>query len=351
MLISCLWLDAGAQFSLRLPPAPSLGSGRDTVSMVIIGDVMMHARQLEYDFHPFLEQISPALREADFAVANLEFSLGGTPYTGYPAFSAPDDYARYLAEDCGIDVFLTANNHILDRRSAGLERTLDIYGGLRDSLGVLFTGSARDSSELAELNPLILFSHGIKIALVNFTYGTNLGRDKAWPKVEYMNEESVGRAISRAKEQRVDFIIALPHWGTEYSLRHDSTQERWAKWLVEQGVDAVIGAHPHVVQDSTHIDGKCIIYSIGNAVSNMSARNTRLGLLVELSFVADHVTGEKVLLEPQLHFIWCTLPGMLVDNYSTIMVKEWADRRSEWLTPSDHDNMVQTLERVMATCY
>ena len=86
----------------------------DTLSMVFIGDVMMHAKQLEYNFRTFLEPVRSRLEAADVAVANMEFTLAGEPYSGYPAFSAPDGYAEYLA-DCGVDVFLMANNHILDK--------------------------------------------------------------------------------------------------------------------------------------------------------------------------------------------------------------------------------------------
>jgi Bacterial capsule synthesis protein PGA_cap. len=85
----------------QIPFPKAMLNAPDTVSMIVIGDVMMHAKQLERDHRPFLERITPALREADFAVANMEFPLGGEPYAGYPAFSTPDYYAWYAAEDCG----------------------------------------------------------------------------------------------------------------------------------------------------------------------------------------------------------------------------------------------------------
>lgn len=334
------------QYQIPFPKA--IPAGPDTVTVAVIGDVMMHARQLEYDHHPFLARISPALRKADFAVANLEFPLGGEPYAGYPSFSTPDYYAWYAAEDCGIDVFLTANNHVLDRGTKGLARTLDVYAQIRDSLGVRQTGAARDAGERQESYPLLLFRQGIRIALVNFTYGTNYAAQAEWPAVNRMRKDEVGAAIRRAREQGADFVVALPHWGTEYRLRHDAAQQDWAQWLAGQGVDAVVGAHPHVVQDTTHLRGVPVIYSLGNAVSNMSATNTRIGLMAVLRFVHDPVSGEKRMLEPELRFTWCTLPGMLLpDSYATLFVKEWANRRGDWLTPSDFDNMMSTYQRVL----
>ena len=304
----------------------------------------MHSRQLDYDCSTFLAGISPALRQADIAIANMEFSLGGPPYSGYPAFSAPDEYASYISEDCGVDVLLTANNHILDKGRRGLTRTLNVY----DTLGVKHTGAATDSMALAKTYPLMLNVHGIRIAILNFTYGTNnpIGSSSGWPAVNLMHEDEVLRAIRRAKELEADFMIALPHWGTEYELRHDKKQEEWAVRLISEGVNAIVGTHPHVVQDTTYIKGAPVIYSTGNAISNMSARNTRLGLAVKIKFIHDTASGVKKMLKPELKFTWCTLPETLTEGYKTIFCDEWTGSREEWITPSDHDNMIATLERV-----
>lgn len=316
----------------------------DTVSVVMIGDVMMHARQMEHDMNTFLESIKSYLENADIAIANMEFSLGGKPYTGYPLFSAPDEYARYVA-GCGVDIFLTANNHILDRYMKGLERTLDIYRSMSDS--VLFTGISSNEEERKATYPLVVKSKGISIALVNFTYGTNNIQTEEWPDVNRMDTTAVKGAMRRAKEAGVDFIIVLPHWGNEYELRHSKSQENWAKWLVDEGADAIVGAHPHVVQDTTHIKGVPVIYSMGNAVSNMSAINTRLELTVNIKFIRNRKTGRCRMMEPELRFMWCTLPDMLTESYSTIFIDEWKEKKNEWKTLSDYDNMMETYIRVL----
>ena len=338
LILACT--TALSQVNYTIPFPRPLSEADDTVSVFIIGDVMMHSKQLLYNHETFLENIAPQMQEADFCIANMEFPLGGEPYTGYPAFSTPDWYADYVA-DCGANVFLMANNHVLDKGAAGLERTLRIYRKMEAERDVRHTGTGG--------TPLIVRKGSIRIALVNFTYGTNSGSAETGEKVNRMREEEVERMMKKAAESKPDFIVALPHWGEEYSLTHSASQEKWAKKLVELGADVVVGSHPHVVQDTTHIDGVPVIYSVGNAVSNMSARNTRLELAVTLRFVSDLDSGNKWMLEPKLEFMWCTLPGMLIDSYSTIMVKEWADRRSDWLTPSDYDNMIETLRRVKAS--
>lgn len=350
LLFSC-FIHAGAQPRRVSPkiitslPKASFIPTSDTVRIYLLGDVMMHSRQLEYDYHAFLQHMAPTMQSADLCIANMEFPLAGKPYTGYPAFSTPDGYAEYLA-DCGTDVFLLGNNHVLDRGDAGLVRTLEVYDGIKERRGVEYTGAAADTSAYARLNPLILRRKGIKIAIINFSYGSNYGASGRWPALFRMDRKEVGEAFRKARESGADFILALPHWGEEYRLLHNASQEDWARWMVREGAGAVVGSHPHVVQDTTSIYGVPVIYSLGNAISNMSAINTRLELAVTLTVVKDRTTGEVTLLKPDLDFLWCTLPGMLTDNYSTISIKEWTTRRDEWSTVSDFDNMLETLARV-----
>lgn len=341
--LTLLCTQARAQWDYTIrPPRPI--SRTDTVTMSFIGDVMMHARQMEYDFTQFLAPLERITRDADVSVANMEFTLAGPPYSGYPSFSAPDGYAEDAARK-GVDIFLLANNHILDKGPSGLKRTLHRYGLYRDSLRTQYTGAGADTGSFKSMNPLVIACKDLRFALVNFTYGTNYPEREGYPRVSRMKREEVADMIQRAKDRNVDYIIALPHWGTEYRLKHSAEQEEWARWLVEQGVDLIIGTHPHVVQDSTHISGVPVIYSLGNAVSNMSVQNTRLGLAVTARFVRER-DGRSYMLEPLLDFTWCTLPGTLTEGYAAIMVEDYKDRRDAWKSPSDHDEMTATLRRV-----
>lgn len=317
----------------------------DTVCVRIIGDVMMHSKQMSYDFSTFLEPVSASLREADIAVANMEFTLGGKPYTGYPCFSSPDSYAWTVVDQCGIDLMLTANNHILDRGAAGLTRTLGVYDKIRDSLGVQFTGTARNREEELSTSPAFISRRGMKIAFANFTYGTNNGTGgRAWPKVNVLSDGMIDSTINRAREQGADFIVVIPHWGTEFQFKHSASQKHWAERMVRDGADVIVGGHPHIVQDTSHISGVPVIYSIGNAVSNMLVPKTRMELMVTLRFVRDYATGEKRMLEPELDFLWCTLPGTLGGSFSTIFVEDYIGTRDLWSDPSDYDTMVRILD-------
>ena len=336
---------ARAQWYFDFPVPKALHPRPDTVTVSFIGDMMMHEKQLGYDCDGFLSELGSVTLDADISIANLEFSLAGKPYTGYPSFSAPDRYAYSIAAH-GVDVFLTANNHVLDKGRRGLIRTLEVFDSMRDSLGVQYTGCAADPAADSLLNPLIVVGKGIRIALVNFTYDNNYKPYSGWPAVRMMDREGVGQMMARARERGADFIVVLPHWGEEFKLRHSPEQREWAEWLAGHGADLIVGAHPHVVQDTSHVSGVPVIYSLGNAVSNMSAENTRLELAVRARFV-HHTDGTMEMLEPELEFLWCCLPGTLRDNYVTIPVRDFLGRRDEWLDPSDYDNMTATYHRVI----
>ena len=326
---------------------------QDTLTIRIFGDIMMHSAQIskarktdsEYDFSSYFHLIEDKISEADISVANMEFTLAGEPYTGYPCFSAPDTLAGHLAE-CGFDIFLAANNHIFDKGPKGAERTLEIYRRLQHSEGIRFTGLAGNEDELINNNPLIIRAKGISIALINLTYGTNLGGGTKWPATNYIGEkEKAAEAFSTAREKGADYIIALPHWGPEYQLKHSKAQEETARWLSGQGADFIVGAHPHVVQDTSAIGSTPVVYSLGNAVSNMSAVNTQLELMATIRIVR-HCNGDLTVLPLELDYLWCSRPGGFNGSYTVIPIAGYIDRPELWQNRNDYDKMISTYRRV-----
>ncbi len=337
---TCQRLDAPAQIFRQ-----------DTLTVVFMGDMMMHARQLEtarrkdggHDFSSYFRLIEDRIKDADIAVANMEFTLAGEPYEGYPCFSAPDSYAEYLA-DCGFDVFLAANNHILDKGCTGAERTAEIYRSLASGKGISFTGLASSEEERSGNYPLFIRRKGITLALLNFTYGTNLGADAHWPKTNYIGRRSeVLKALETAEE--ADITIALPHWGPEYVLTHSESQEETARWLAENGADIIIGTHPHVVQDTSSVGKVPVIYSLGNAVSNMSAANTQIGLLATLKIVR-HGNGDVMMLPVELTWLWCSRPGGYSSGFTVVPVEEQIGNKDRWTGEWEYDKMVETYHRI-----
>ena len=314
---------------------------------------MMHGKQIEnthrgdtnYDFSSFFSLIEDDIKSADLAIGNMEFTLGGKPYTGYPSFSAPDGFETYLA-NCGFDVFLAANNHIFDKGAKGAERTLEKYRSLHQTHGTRFTGLAGNEEELEQTTPLLLLLKGIKIAIINCTYGTNQDTGKNWPATNYIkNEQRLKAAFDKSHEKGADFIIALPHWGNEYTLHHSTEQEKFAKWMINEGADVIIGSHPHVIQDSQEINGVTVAYSLGNAVSNMSATNTQLEMMATLKIVR-YGNGDIEMLEPSFKYLWCSLPGGYNNSYTVIPVEDFLDKRELWHGKWDYDKMIKTYNQI-----
>jgi poly-gamma-glutamate synthesis protein (capsule biosynthesis protein) len=247
------------------------------VRVVFLGDIMTHAQQLKYaktpdgyDFAKQFARVKPYLRRA-MVVGNLEttFAGEGRKYSGYPAFNTPDELGQAIAS-LGVHVVTLANNHILDQGLPGVARTIDTLNGL----GILWTGvSERDV--VAPGQPLLVEYGGLRWAMVNFTYGTNLppsGEDGRGIAVNVIDEEAVAESLRVAAELRPDVTVALFHWGNEYQYSPAAAQTRIAEVAAAAGADLVIGTHPHVLQPVTVIPGSggptLVAYSLGNFISN-----------------------------------------------------------------------------------
>ena len=259
------------------------------LKMLIAGDLMQHKPQMDaalqpdgtYNYEECFARVKPEIEWADVAIANYEVTCGGKPYSGYPQFSAPDDYLK-AAIDAGFDVLLTANNHCLDKGRMGLERTLMMM----DSLKVKHLGTYNDSLERALNYPLLIEENGIRVALLTFTYGTNGLKVESPNIVNMMDTVEIARDIEKAKMMNPDIIIALPHWGIEYQSLPSKEQRMIADWLLKNGVNHVVGGHPHVAQPIELLnDGQNLVaYSMGNIVSNQSSANTYGGYMIRMEF-------------------------------------------------------------------
>lgn len=286
-----------------------LGNGGAAVdapqaTLFFVGDAMQHGDQIkkakeigkgEYDYSDCFQLLAPAIKEADYSVCNLEVALGGGPdYTGYPCFSAPDSYATAL-KDAGFDMMLTANNHCLDRRDKGGRRTIDVLDGLGvDHIGTYKTQAQRDS-----LVPFIKDINGFKIGFLNYTYGTNGIMPKDGIEVAYIDKDKIKKEIELTKEKGAEIIVVAMHWGIEYVLLENNVQRNLADFLVENGVDMVIGGHPHVIQPMkvVHNDKEnkdvLVVYSLGNFISNMNTADTRGGAMLWTTISRDSIGRAK----------------------------------------------------------
>ncbi len=332
-----------------------LSNDNDTLKLLFIGDIMQHQTQLDaarhskgksnspssYDYSSYFRYLENIFEQADFRVANMETSFAKPPYTGYPSFSSPHSLISG-SKKAGIDLFLAANNHICDKGKRGLQGAIDAY----DSLSVLYTGIYRDSQEENEKNPLIVKVKNFRIAFLNYTYGTNGIRIPSPFVVKILDTSAIKRDLARAVESGPDFIIVCLHWGNEYSLKHSKEQERIESFFYKNGADIIIGSHPHVPQDYRieyeqsgeirHIT----VYSLGNAISSMTAQNTRIGMIAGILLSKDK-EGKKRILPPEFEYIWTSRPKMFDKNFSILPIKEFLERPDLFKDKGDYRNMKQ----------
>lgn len=277
-----------------------------TFTMAAIGDIMCHNTQYNdaynkdtgaYDFSYVFDDISLYTKTADICVGNLETTFAGEDvgYSGYPTFNTPDSLA-YELKDIGIDVLSTAGNHALDKGFNGLSRTIDV---LNDA-DIAHTGTYKTEEEQNTI--LTKYVKGIKIAFVNFTYGTNGIKIPSGKEfcVNLIDNDLITKQLDLAKSQNPDIIVACMHWGNEYKTTPNDTQKELSTFLFQNGVDIILGTHPHVLEpmekqtvtleDGTTKDG-FVIYSLGNFISGQTAENTKTSIILNLT-ITKHTDGK-----------------------------------------------------------
>lgn len=278
-----------------------------SVTLLFCGDIMLHAPQIQsaldpesgdYHFLPCFQHIAPFWVGADFTVANLETTLGCDDFSGYPRFRSPWQIARDLRK-AGMSALLLANNHCCDQGEKGICQTLHYL----DSLRIPHTGIFRDTLS----RPLYLRKGDFKIALLNYTYGTNgLPVPKGFV-IPSLDTNRMLRDIAQARRDSATHIAAFLHWGDEYHTTPNNAQRHLARWLHIHGVSLVIGSHPHVVQPVEYVihDGDTTgitAYSLGNFISNQSRPGTDRGicLLITLTYSAQGHTRHQAAIIPVL---------------------------------------------------
>lgn len=221
-----------------------------------------------FDFLPLLEGQAPYLNASDIAMCHQEtpYAPKGGPYTGYPLFNTPPELASTIKK-IGYDACTTASNHTVDQGHAGVVRTLDVL----DAQGLAHTGSYRTYEESQGI--LIMQTSAGKVAFVESTFSNNGNWSEfAWQVDFPLDPEKAINKAARARQMGADVVIGVQHAGTEYSNTADIQQVNNAHILIDSGqFDMVYGHHPHAVQPIEFYNGKPIVYSLGNGISESSS--------------------------------------------------------------------------------
>lgn len=279
-------------------------------SILAVGDNLYHTSLLEsgqyesgaWDYKHVYANIKDQIQAADLAIVNQDtvFTTDHEGISSYPAFATPTEVGDALV-DAGFDVVTSATNNIDDYGYENLSQTLDFWKNNYPDITLLGIHESQEDANSIHVKEV----NGIKIAFLNYTYGTNSGNaaleDKTY-MIDIFDKDKVASDIQKAK-QMSDCIILCAHWGTEDETMPNEYEKQWAAFLLEQGVDVVLGTNPHVLQPYGRVfddfgNSMLIYYSLGNFVTGQESLNKLLGGMATFTIqktVQDGITSVEIL--------------------------------------------------------
>lgn len=274
------------------------------INLSMVGDMVTQSTVITaaqttsgtYDFSSLFSDTSSDISSADVALVDQESAIAGQTYgygNGVP-YNAPDTLATAEA-NAGIDVVLKASNYALDLGYDGLHDELTNWAKNEPNLQVLGVADPEGTAGTDRVNNVYIYEKdGFKVAILNYTYGTDTTVSKSTDSsyVATLSEDKVKADVQAAKDAGADMIVACPHWGTEYSTEISSEQSTYAQLFADEGVDVVIGDHPHVVQPVeviTNSSGHKTVcyYSVGNYVSASKSTAALIGGIAKVTLHKD----------------------------------------------------------------
>jgi poly-gamma-glutamate capsule biosynthesis protein CapA/YwtB (metallophosphatase superfamily) len=339
-----------------------------SITIAAVGDILPHESILEsvkeddwYKFWPVFAPVAPYLRAADFTVGNLEtrFAGAGAGYSGYPAFNSPGILASVL-RSAGFDLLATANNHSMDQGWEGVVNTLDQL----DMAAMKHVGTYRSAGERA--TPLVVDIQGVDVGFLNYTQylnGFTVPAEHEAYGVNLIDIDKVAQDAALARMWGADIVIALIHYGDEYTRDASDVQRAISGEIFSRGVDVILGAHSHMVQPIDHVlsqnwkvSDKYVAYSLGNFVSAQRWRYSDSGVIAYVHITKNklrtYVTGVSYLpvyvqrsteQVPVRYRILPVFPGLAPVTDATLtegdkqrMSEVWEEMRDVLYRPDEH---------------
>jgi len=308
LLYFTLFLTRGVSDDLAVTDNNPVNDSIKIIHVIATGDAMSHMPLVQssqdsvsgrFNFYPSFEYLAPILNNEDLKIVNFETTLAGPPYSGYPQFCAPDTLA-YTLKNIGFNFFVNANNHSVDKSSKGINRTIDVF----NKYGIQHTGTFRNEAERKKDYPAFVTLNGIKVSILNYTYGTNSLIAPKPTIINYIDTNSIKADLAAARNGNPDMILVCLHWGNEYQREPCIEQKMIADVLFRNGTDVIVGSHPHVIQPIEVKNFKykgrnkkgLVIWSLGNFFANQRKQYRDGGMFVKFDIAKNIYTGECTLL-------------------------------------------------------
>jgi poly-gamma-glutamate synthesis protein (capsule biosynthesis protein) len=297
-----------------VPPVPrrlTLAFSGDTlIHSTVVRRAQVNAGGTGYDFRPMFSRVAPLVSSVDLAVCHFETPIAppGEPLSTYPRFGVPAELVVGLAS-AGYDRCSTASNHAIDRGVAGVDATVNALA----AVGLGQSGMARTPEEAV---PAVFEVNGVRVAHLSYTFsfnGLRLPADQQWRSALIDPFRVVGDAID-ARSRGAEVVIASLHWGTEGSSSVSPWQRQMAELITSSGeVDLIVGHHAHVLQPIEQVNGRWVVFGLGNVVSNMHAgpnwsAASEDGAIVTVA-VDEQPDGSFTVEQPVVHPTWVDRAG------------------------------------------
>ena len=316
-----------------------------------------------YNYTRAFMDVASTLSDADLTVLNLEGNICGEPY-GSDTTSAPRELLDGL-RNAGVDLIQMANSCTINNGLIGLTSTLQTIR----AAGLEPVGAFASESEFQQSKGYtITEAQGVKVAFVAFTKGLGgrglpAGNDNlvnilyedyasTYDKIDRTRITSVLKAVEAEKP---DITIALLHWGSEYNDDISDTQKSIVNLMKKQGVDVIIGTHPHTVQaiEYDELAGTLVAYSLGDFFGDASRGGTNYSIILDLEITKDSSTGTTKVTNYSYTPIYTVSEAESADGYRRVVridktVEAWEENYLDKVSQSAKESMVHALDRIEA---
>ena len=316
-----------------------------------------------YNYTRAFMDVASTLSDADLTVLNLEGNICGEPY-GSDTTSAPRELLEGL-RNAGVDLIQMANSCTINNGLIGLTSTLQTIR----AAGLEPVGAFASESEFQQSKGYtITEAQGVKVAFVAFTKGLGgrglpAGNDNlvnilyedyasTYDKIDRTRITSVLKAVEAEKP---DITIALLHWGSEYNDDISDTQKSIVNLMKKQGVDVIIGTHPHTVQaiEYDELAGTLVAYSLGDFFGDASRGGTNYSIILDLEITKDSSTGTTKVTDYSYTPIYTVSEVETADGYRRVVridkaVEAWEENYLDKVSQSAKESMVHALGRIEA---
>ena len=284
-----------------------------------------------YDFSPVFKDVAAILSDADLTVMNFEGNVCGAPY-GSESTSAPAELLTAL-RGCGVDLLQMANSCPINNGLNGLTSTLRAIL----AAGIEPVGAFSSSEEFKKSKGYTMTEiQGVKVGFVSFTKGLG-GRGMPAGSEDLVNilytdyateyreidKNRITSILKAMEEEKPDLTVALLHWGSEYNDDISKTQTQIVSLLKKNGVDVIIGTHPHTLQpiEFDKGAGTLVAYSLGDFFGDANRGATNYSVILDLEITKDANAGTTKVTDYTLHPIYTVRETECVGNNDRRVVR------------------------------